>query len=429
MTAERVCVDPTSTVHTAVLMMRENHLSLLPVVVDDELVGILHAASLFVYQPDVLVADVMCPPISVSASDGLSSAAAVMRAHGYAEAPVVDGGLVGFLKSADLLNAWDMPVDPLTGLPWQDSFRLRSSMRLAAGHELTVLFFDMDDFGGLNKSHGHVVGDRALKAVAGAIRDALDPTFDQACRFGGDEFVVSTTRPRSEAVAWATGVRAIISNLLVEGMDRRLSVSMGISGGLRQGERPGIHAPSNLDDLINRASQASTLAKASPTHLMSLDTEPLPTAERPQSGPSTDSSRQDHPPRPARIRIRGVQSVSNAGGVRAEVHLERSGQVCAGACESASGDEIAAVALATTNALKQFLPDRYEIRPTDVTELVVGLDERVIMALVRLDGPHGRQNLIGVSDASSNKVRAAVKAVLDAVNRPLEAIAAPLLEG
>jgi len=413
MTVHGVYVEPATPVHSAVLLMRTNGLLTLPVVEDGTVVGVVDAATLFMYQPDILIGDIMAAAVAVEADASLSSAAALLRAHGLAEIPVVDGNLAGTLKASELLAAWAMPVDPLTGLPWQDSFRLRSSMELNAGKELTLLFFDMDDFGALNKRSGHIVGDRALKSVAEAIRTSLDVRYDQACRYGGDEFVVSTTRPRPQAVEWATAVRQTIRQISVEGMDGNVGVSVGVAGGLRQGERPGTHGPATLDDLINRASQASTLAKANGSHVMSLDHD-VPHATAPRAHEATE--------RANRIRIRSVQTYVDADRVHADVRLEHRGLQFSGGADGDVASTVQVVAEAAASALACFLPATYRIRPTSVTLPSVPEHGRVAMAVVSMDGPHGRQNLVGVADVVSDPNQAAVKAVLDAVNRPLEVI-------
>lgn len=414
MTAHTVSAGLTTPVHSAVLLMRTHSLYAMAVLDDGQVTGVVDAATLFMYQPDIMVRDIMGPAVSVDAEATLSTAASLMRAHGLAELPVMDGDICGSVKAIDLLNAWAMPVDPLTGLPWQDSFRLRSSTELASGKELTLLFFDLDDFGALNKTHGHIVGDRALKAVAHAIRIALDTRYDIGCRFGGDEFVVSTTRARTEAIEWATEIQREIQSLEVEGLDATVGVSIGIAGGLRHGERPGTHGPATLDDLINRASQASTVAKATVSHMMSLDSEAHHIAPPPKEPV--------YPPRAARVRIRGVQTDIEGSRLRASVRLELKGIPYNGTHDGSAGVVHSTIAEATANALTGLLPPSYAIRLSSVNLHTLDDSSCVVMAVVRMDSPYGRQSLVGVADATSDPHHAVVKAVLDAVNRPLEAI-------
>ncbi len=57
------------------------------------------------------------------------------------------------------------------------------------GHPLTVLLVDIDRFKTVNDSFGHPTGDRALQAVAHALRKATRAS-DLVIRYGGDEFTV-----------------------------------------------------------------------------------------------------------------------------------------------------------------------------------------------------------------------------------------------
>jgi diguanylate cyclase (GGDEF)-like protein len=54
---------------------------------------------------------------------------------------------------------------------------------------LTVLMVDLDNFKRLNDTHGHVLGDHALRATAEALHKTLRRS-DTLCRYGGEEFLV-----------------------------------------------------------------------------------------------------------------------------------------------------------------------------------------------------------------------------------------------
>ncbi|WIV12348.1 diguanylate cyclase [Proteiniborus sp. MB09-C3] len=53
----------------------------------------------------------------------------------------------------------------------------------------SVAFVDMDDFKNINDTHGHLMGDEALKCFVYALKSSLRFT-DYVFRFGGDEFVI-----------------------------------------------------------------------------------------------------------------------------------------------------------------------------------------------------------------------------------------------
>ncbi|WP_447972090.1 putative bifunctional diguanylate cyclase/phosphodiesterase [Nitrospira sp. Kam-Ns4a] len=83
--------------------------------------------------------------------------------------------------------------DPLTGLPNRRLFAELLSQSLArarrAGHNLALLFLDLDRFKLINDTLGHTVGDQLLKAVAGRLTAALRAS-DIVSRLGGDEFTI-----------------------------------------------------------------------------------------------------------------------------------------------------------------------------------------------------------------------------------------------
>jgi diguanylate cyclase (GGDEF)-like protein len=55
--------------------------------------------------------------------------------------------------------------------------------------EVTLMVMDLDNFKDINDSHGHHVGDRALREVARVLRAAIRP-YDMCVRYAGDEFIV-----------------------------------------------------------------------------------------------------------------------------------------------------------------------------------------------------------------------------------------------
>ncbi len=58
-----------------------------------------------------------------------------------------------------------------------------------AGHHLSVLLLDIDNFKGFNDRFGHQAGDAVLKGVATALRQTVR-SFDVCARYGGEEFAV-----------------------------------------------------------------------------------------------------------------------------------------------------------------------------------------------------------------------------------------------
>jgi Amt family ammonium transporter len=82
--------------------------------------------------------------------------------------------------------------DPLTGLANRALFEDRLSQAhgrvVRQGGIGAVLLIDLDDFKGVNDTHGHFVGDQLLTAIANRL-EQVTRTADTLCRFGGDEFL------------------------------------------------------------------------------------------------------------------------------------------------------------------------------------------------------------------------------------------------
>jgi diguanylate cyclase (GGDEF)-like protein/putative nucleotidyltransferase with HDIG domain len=87
----------------------------------------------------------------------------------------------------------DSLTDLLTGLPNTRFLFMRLSSDLArakrTGTEVALMVMDLDNFKGINDSHGHHVGDRALREVARVLRAAIRP-YDVCVRYAGDEFIL-----------------------------------------------------------------------------------------------------------------------------------------------------------------------------------------------------------------------------------------------
>ena len=72
----------------------------------------------------------------------------------------------------------------------------------ASQSPISIAFLDLDDFKGVNDSHGHVIGDSVLAAYGEVISGSIRST-DIAGRVGGDEFTIilpNTTPQKATAV-------------------------------------------------------------------------------------------------------------------------------------------------------------------------------------------------------------------------------------
>ncbi len=136
---------------------------------------------------------------------------------------------------ADIGTALELAMtDPLTGL-YNQRYLMRHLRNLLEGpqaRELALLMIDVDHFKMVNDDHGHAVGDRALRAIAGTLRDNTR-VFDSLARYGGEEFVVVMPGSGSEdASAAAERLRVAVEALGFEpgpGQRCRLTISVGIA--------------------------------------------------------------------------------------------------------------------------------------------------------------------------------------------------------
>jgi len=82
--------------------------------------------------------------------------------------------------------------DPLTGLAnralFEDRLAQAHGRVVRHGGIGAVLLIDLDDFKGVNDTHGHFVGDQLLTAIAKRL-EQVTRSNDTLCRFGGDEFL------------------------------------------------------------------------------------------------------------------------------------------------------------------------------------------------------------------------------------------------
>jgi diguanylate cyclase len=160
--------------------------------------------------------------------------------------------------------------DSLTGLPNRTLLADRLGSTLArsnrSGHQLAVLFCDLDEFRAVNDRGGHAAGDAVLVATAKRLLATVRAE-DTVARVGGDQFVV-ILEPSSRTWAGPDGapidVRAYavliaerLTKALAEpvdgkGLDHTVTVSVGIAFG---------HAGDGAEEILAQADEAMYRAK------------------------------------------------------------------------------------------------------------------------------------------------------------------------
>jgi diguanylate cyclase (GGDEF)-like protein len=142
------------------------------------------------------------------------------------------------LMHSDIQHRSDAVIDQLTGMLNRKALNTRVQ-ELAEQSELTgdpvgIVIGDLDHFKAINDTHGHSIGDAALKEVAYLMRKQLR-AFDLAYRLGGEEFLILLPGSSlGEAAALAERLRAAVATENVAS-GKSLSMSFGVAAS-RQGE-------------------------------------------------------------------------------------------------------------------------------------------------------------------------------------------------
>ncbi|MDB4917489.1 MAG: hypothetical protein JWM95_5133 [Gemmatimonadetes bacterium] len=129
-------------------------------------------------------------------------------------------------------------IDALTGLPNRRDFDtyMQQCVELSTitGRHASLLMVDVDDFKRINDTHGHPLGDEALKQVATALSRTILRKIDFVCRFGGDEFAVivrETDGPSAKVIAdkIRRALRDVLDTPRANEQDLDYTISIGVT--------------------------------------------------------------------------------------------------------------------------------------------------------------------------------------------------------
>jgi diguanylate cyclase (GGDEF)-like protein len=148
-------------------------------------------------------------------------------------------------------------TDPLTGLhnrhKLQEALTTELERAKRYSRPLSIIMIDMDDLKSINDTHGHAIGDEALRVVGQAILRCIRKV-DMGTRFGGDEFLVLLPEAdEKEAATVAQRVDNEIRSIEFQAGD--LSASIGVAQWNDSYERP--------EDFIHAADEAMYSVKHS----------------------------------------------------------------------------------------------------------------------------------------------------------------------
>ena len=142
-----------------------------------------------------------------------------------------------FIMHAQLLA--QSRIDTKTGLlnasTWESEAVLELARAVRTRSPLSIALVDIDHFKVVNDTYGHLVGDKALRAVTDGLRSQLR-AYDLAGRFGGEEFVVLLPQAREvDAINVAERLRAHIAGMSIpvgddeSGPCINLTISVGVA--------------------------------------------------------------------------------------------------------------------------------------------------------------------------------------------------------
>ena len=167
-----------------------------------------------------------------------------------------------FIMHAQLLA--QSRIDTKTGLlnasTWEREATVEIARAVRTGSPLALALVDIDHFKVVNDTYGHLMGDKALRAVTDALRGQLR-NYDLAGRFGGEEFVILLPQTREyDALTVAERLRGHIAAMAIPvddsdpgGRTVTLTISVGVAA--LDGERR------ELTDMLAAADSALYYAK------------------------------------------------------------------------------------------------------------------------------------------------------------------------
>ncbi len=100
------------------------------------------------------------------------------------------------------------------------------------GHEVSMVFFDLDHFKQVNDKHGHLCGSRVLREIGGLLQQQ-ERTGVIPFRYGGDEFIVLLPgSSKEDGMSFAQSLRELMKAttfLVEEELNLHITASFGVA--------------------------------------------------------------------------------------------------------------------------------------------------------------------------------------------------------
>lgn len=260
---EFLAVDVLDGVSKTMSLLLETNNSCCQVMDEGNLVGVITYKDLLRTHPNRIIADAMRgEPVTVSAEMSFWQAKELFEDTGLDVCLVEEKGrLSGILSRTQLEIQLGCHIDLLTGLFKSDYIYYHGVRLLENKQEISIIFFDINNFGLIDKTYGHALGDIILIEVSKLLRENIPPEAF-LCRYGGDEFAIILPAHLAEGAALAYSLTDIVGqHSFPHGID--ISISAGVIGGRRHDQRDDDDPWKTMEHLINMASLRSTEAKKS----------------------------------------------------------------------------------------------------------------------------------------------------------------------
>ena len=429
MIAEVIRLSLSDKVKNAIILMKGRSIGGLPVLDGDEIVGVLDYRDILGKDNDIPVEHVMCKEfVTIAPEMPVKDAADLMIQTGCGRLLVIEEDrLIGIVTQSDILPELGKSLDPLTGLPRADALRDWGMSALKSGNEITVIFMDLDQLRQFNKEYGHIIGDNAIKHVAGVLQTCVEDKIDMLCRYAGDEFAVVSTRTGEDARELADRMFEQVRQTQDPELPEPVTVTVGVYGGKRSKERLDVHFAATLDNLINLASKACMLAKTQREPALVNGGEPVAPAEKIEEAavaltPSAETLVTDTN---KRLRIQRL-NLSWDSGSTATVEIELSdGKKSSKYSRSGfalGNGALRLVADVTAEVVTGFLPSPgYGVTAESVQVANNGTDSIVLISAL-LVTPKNQVKVSGSSIIKQDVYKATASAFLNAVNRQVSTL-------
>lgn len=256
-------IHPLASVGRSASMMECYGIGSLPVVDEGKLVGIITSRDVRKFHPNRLVADAMTRKvITISPTASLIEAQKLMIKNKIERLVVIsENKIIGIITYSQIMLELGKYTDSLTGLSKAELFYEKALELLKQGHEIAIIFLDLDNFGNINKEYGHIYGDNVLRQSTTVLNNLINMSEDTLCRYAGDEFAIVTIKPLMAAEKLARQIVTAFANEIWPGKIK-VTISAGVAGG-RRSKRGNFDKDSSyiVKNLVNMASLASTQAK------------------------------------------------------------------------------------------------------------------------------------------------------------------------